>query len=117
MHVRPRDANPIAEPSPATNPEPMAMEEDAPPKKTSEQPPSTIPAMFQAVPLSEREGGPVKGGLKYGAWDEQELEGLWGLQAKYAGKSEWAQKVADAWPLPQNRDRNQVHSKWKWLER
>ena len=59
MHVRPSNANLpalIAEPSPATNPEPMAVEEDAPPKKTSEQPPSTIPAMFQAVRPSEREG-------------------------------------------------------------
>ena len=76
MHVQPRDADPpapIAQPSPATNPEPMAMGEDAPPKKTSEQPPSTIRAMFEAVRPSEREVGPVKGALKHGAWDEQEL--------------------------------------------
>ena len=93
------------------------MEEDAPAKKTNAQPPLTITAMFQALPPSKREEGLFKGGLKHGAWDEQELEVLRELQAKYVGRSEWAKKAADAWPLPQKRDRNQVHSKCKWLER
>ena len=42
----------------------------------------------------------VKEGLKNGAWDERELDVLRELQAKYAGRSEWAKNVADAWPLP-----------------